>query len=109
MLFVTVQDFYAQAANAKRLDRREEIACAARMQAGDVEAKDALVQSYLPTVAAFAKRVSTGEPSMELVCRFAAVLEQQVEGFDFAQQGETFTHRLSLALKKAMAEYIADI
>lgn len=108
MRFLTVQDFYAQAANAGRLDRHEEIACAARMRAGDPDARDALVQSYLPTVAAFAKRVSTGAPSMELVCRFAAILEQQVEGFDFAQEGETFIHRLSLALKKTTAEYIAD-
>ena len=109
MLFITVQDFYVQAANAKRLDRREEIACAARMQAGDTEAKDALVQSYLPFVAASVKRVSTGEPSLELICRFVCTLEREVEAFDFAQEGETFTHRLSLALKKAMAEYIADI
>ena len=108
MLFITTQQFFAQAAGAKRLDRQEEITCAARMRAGDAEAKDALVQSYLSFVAASVKRVSTGEPSMELICRFVCTLEREVETFDFSQESETFTHRLSLALRKTTAEYIAD-
>ncbi len=109
MRFLTVQHFFLQAASVARLDRQEEIACAARMRAGDAEAKDALVQSYLPMVAATAKKISTGEPSMELICRFALVLEREVETFDFSQESETFTHRLSLALKKATTAYIADL
>lgn len=108
MLFVTAQQFFDGAAGAKRLDRQEEIACAARMRAGDTEAKDALVQSYLPFVAASVKRVSTGEPSLELICRFVCTLEREVEAFDFSQEREPFTHRLSLALRKTTAEYIAD-
>lgn len=108
MLFVTAQHFFAQAAKAKRLDRQEEIACAERMRAGDSDAKNALVESYFPFVAASVKRVSTGEPSLELICRFVCVLKKQVETFDFLQESEPFSHRLSLALKKAAAEYIAD-
>lgn len=78
------------------------------MLAGDHDAKNALIESYLPFVAASVKRVSTGEPSLELICRFVCALERQVETFDFSQENEPFSHRLSLALKKAAAEYIAD-
>lgn len=108
MLFVTAQHFFSEAAGQKRLDRQEEIACAARMRAGDADARAALTQSYLPFVAASVKRVSTGEPSLELICRFVCTLEREVEAFDFSQESEPFTHRLSLALKKTTAEYIAD-
>lgn len=108
MLFLTSQQFFDCAARARRLDRQGEIACCARMRAGDSDARDALIQSYLPFVAASVKRVSTKKPSLELICRFVCVLESQVETFDFSQESESFTHRLSLALKKATAEYIAD-
>ncbi|MBQ7379514.1 MAG: hypothetical protein IJW70_07560 [Clostridia bacterium] len=108
MLFISSEQFLVQANALKKLTRQQEKAAYVQMRAGNKDAKESLVESYLPVVAAMAKRVSTGEPSMELVCRMVATLEREVEQFDFSQESEPFTHRLSLVLKKVVAEYITD-
>ena len=109
MMFVSSEQFMLQARQAERLTVQQEKELFAQMQAGDDQAAQRLAQSYLPTVAATAQRVSPGgKPSLELICRFVAVLEQEVKTFDFSQDREHFSHRLRLALKKAITAYIAD-
>ena len=109
MMFVSSEQFMLQARQAERLTVQQEKELFAQMQAGDDQAAQRLARSYLPTVAATAQRVSPGgKPSLELICRFVCTLEREVEAFDFSQESEPFTHRLSLALRKTTAEYIAD-
>ena len=109
MMFVSSEQFMLLAGQAECLTRQQEKELYAQMQAGDDQAAQRLAQSYLPLVASAAKRVSPGgKPSFELICRFVCTLEREVEAFDFSQESESFTHRLSLALKKTTAEYIAD-
>ena len=109
MMFVSSEQFMLLAGQAECLTRQQEKELYAQMQAGDDQAAQRLAQSYLPLVASAAKRVSPGgKPSFELIYRFVAVLEQEVKTFDFSQDREHFSHRLRLALKKAITAYIAD-
>ena len=109
MMLVSSEQFLLQVKDIKRLTRQEEQKLAVQMLAGNAKAEQRLVQSYLPLVAATAQRVSKdGKPSLELICRFVSVLEYEVKTFDFSQDCEPFSHRLSLALKKATTAYIAD-
>ena len=108
LLFTDAKDFFTKAAAAERLSRESEKACAQRMAQGDSEAREKIILSYLPAVAAFAKRKSRGKCSLELIYRLIASLEKAVDSFDFAQEREAFLRRLTLAMKKALTEYIAD-
>ena len=108
LLFTDAKDFFTKAAAAERLSHESEKACAQRMAQGDSEAREKIILSYLPAVAAFAKRKSRGKCSLELIYRLIASLEKAVDSFDFAQEREAFSRRLTLAMKKALTEYIAD-
>lgn len=108
MMFVSIQDFYDKANTAKRLSREQEKACAALARSGDAEARRMLIESYLPLLASRVKRAGKEYARLELVYRFVQVLEREVDTFDFLQDSESFTHRLSLCLGQALVGYIAD-
>ena len=65
-----------------------------------------LLQGYLPYVAAHLKR--TKFVSLELVYRCCRALEKAIVSFDFTQDGETFSHRLSWLLRQETVSYTAD-
>jgi len=45
--------------------------------------------------------------NLGMVLHCLQMLEKQVDKFNFQQDGETFTHRLSWGLRQAIASYIA--
>ena len=109
MLFVSIEDFYRQAKEKTRMTREEEIACAKEMQSEDslirAAAKQRLVDSYTPMIAAHIKRMRELESfSLAIYCMQA--LEKAVERFNFLQESETFTHRLNWWLRQATTAYI---
>jgi len=107
MIFVTTADFYAKAAACTRLSREEELDCARRMKSGDTAARQAIIESYLPSVAAHLRRTGTAPQELGKVLYCMQALEKAVDGFNFFQDSETFSHRLSWYLRQATVRYIA--
>ena len=107
MVYITIEDFYKRADSCKRLTREEEIECAMRMKSGDETARQQLVESYIPVVAGFMKRYGKKAGSLYLALSCEQMLEKQVDSFDFLQDGETFTHRISWGLRQEVTNYIA--
>lgn len=107
MLFINVQDFYNKAYEYKKLTREEEKALAQRMK-DDSEARQALINSYLPMTAGFIDRLKDDYQSLELVYRCIQALEKCVDSFNFQQDGETFAHRYNWYLRQTITKYIAD-
>lgn len=108
MLFISVEDFFEKTKGIPALEHGEERALAEKMKAGDKAARQRLVEAYLPSVAAHIRRLHAPQQSLELVMRCCRALEKAVDGFDFLQDSESFSHRLSWWLRQTTAEYIAD-
>lgn len=106
MVFVDIHDFYEKAAALPRLTRKEELSLAEKMRAGDKEAKERLVEGYLPFVAAHIRRQNPRLQTLGMALYCIAALEKAVDSFNFFQTGETFAHRLSWALRQASTRYI---
>ena len=107
MIFISFDDFCEKVKRCKVLTREEEKECALRMKQGDLEAREQLIQSYLPMVASRIKRGPSHMKNLGMVLHCLQMLEKQVDKFNFQQDGETFTHRLSWGLRQAIASYIA--
>ncbi len=106
MIYVSVDDFYEKASLCKRLTREEELECARKMKAGDKEAREQLIQSYIPVVAGYIKHTKSHLQNLGLVLYCIQALEKAVDSFDFIQDSETFSHRLSWHLRQAVTRYI---
>ncbi|MBQ9746907.1 MAG: hypothetical protein IJW21_08820 [Clostridia bacterium] len=108
MIFICTEDFYRKAADCERLSREREKAYALEMVQGDSGAREKIICSYLPLAASYVRRYTAENGGLELIYRLVAALEKAADSFDFLQDGETFTHRLSLIFKKEITRYIAD-
>lgn len=106
MVYVDIQDFLNKAAECKRLSREEEISCALSMKAGDPDARERLVQSYLPVIAGHMKRLPEHLRTLTHGLYCVAELEMAVDRFDFEQAGEPFLHRIGRILRQASAKYL---
>lgn len=105
MLFIDLRDYYEQVGKCTRLSREEEIECACRMKAGDEEARERLIQSYLPMTASYVRRAPVHVQSFGLALYCLNALEKALDSFNFEQEGETFAHRLSWYLRQAVVRY----
>jgi DNA-directed RNA polymerase sigma subunit (sigma70/sigma32) len=108
MLFVTIEDFYEKAASATKLSRDEEKTYAAQMQQGDLDARQAIINSYLPYVAACIKRAPERIQTIKTVYACLNSLEQGVDQFSFLQDHEPFHHHLSWRMRQCITRCIAD-
>ena len=53
MLFISVDDFFQKARNVARLSRSDEMELALAMKEGNTDARQAIINSYLPLVAGY--------------------------------------------------------
>ena len=107
-MYLCPDDFYRQAASATRLTREEECACAESFAKGDSAARQKLIESYLPQVAAPVRRAPKHLQTLRTIYAALTALEQGVDTFDFLQTGETFTHHLSWRLRQCITRCIAE-
>lgn len=108
MIFISLGDFFEKVSDCRRLNRQEEMECARQMKSGDDSARERLIESYLPMVAAHVKRISPHLQSLGMVIYCQQALEKAVDSFNFEQNSESFAHRLSWHLRQATTRYIAD-
>ena len=108
MLYISAQDFYEKTKDLHPLSREEEKQLARRMQDGDGDARQGLIDGYTPMVAAVCKHMKPQYQSLELIYRCMSALEKAVDRFDFLQDSETFTHHLSWVLRQTTTRYMVD-
>jgi len=106
MIYITIDDFYANAASCTKLTREEEIECAKLMKTGDIDARHRLIQSYLPMVAGYIRRQPIDMQTLGLALHCEQALAKAVDSFNFLQESETFTHRLSWCLRQTVTAYM---
>ena len=107
-LFISVNDFFEKANAYTRLSRDAELQCAAKMRNGDTTAREQLFQGYLPQVAAHLKRWPARHVTLSLVYSCCQTLEHAIDDFDFLQDNEKFSHRLSWHLRQITARHFAQ-
>ena len=105
MVYTSAEDFCEKAAGCRVLTRREEIQCAGQMKQGDRLARERLVESYLPSVAVFVRRLPPQARTLGRVAYCVQALEKAVDAFDFLQDSEPFSHRLHWWLRQASTAY----
>ena len=108
MIFISIEDFYKKAEKCVVLTRQEELERAQRMKEGDVAARSQLIESYLPMTAHHVQRAKKEMQTLSLALYCVDALEKAVDSFNFLQDSETFSHRLSWHLRNATAKYIAE-
>lgn len=108
MLYISAEDFLKKTKSLAPLSREEERTLAVKMKAGDSAAREALIAGYLTHAAGHIRALPAQYHTLELVMRCCRALEKAVDSFDFLQDSETFTHRLSWALRQTVTAYIAD-
>ena len=106
MVFVSIEDFFKKAASCKMLSRQEELEYAAAMKNGDTDAREKLIQGYIPMVSSHIKHAKPQMQTLGLVMYCMTALEKSVDSFNFMQESETFSHRLSRALRQAVVGYM---
>lgn len=109
MLYTSSQDFFDKAAQCLRLSREEEKQCAVLMKSGDAEARQKIINNYIPFVASYVKRYSGYKPSLQMIYRCLQALEKQVDKFDFSQDRESFIRPLGWVLRQEITRYIAGV
>lgn len=108
MVYISVDDFYEKVSSFSVMNREEELECAKQMKTGDAVARERMIQSYLPMVAAHIRHTGPDMQRLGLVYSCLKALESAVDSFDFFQGSEPFSHRLSWHLRQAVTSYIAD-
>lgn len=106
MLYTSLEDFFEKVRSCRHLSRQEEREYALRMQQGDGSARQRLIEGYVPMVANHIRRVPANMQGLGLVLYCMQELERAVDSFNFLQDSETFTHRLSWHLRQATVKYI---
>lgn len=106
MLYSNIDEFYTKASTCIHMNRQEEIECARKMKNGDLIAREKLIESYTPMVAGHIRHMKSHLQTFGLVVYCMQALEKAVDSFDFLQESETFSHRLSWWLRDATAQYI---
>lgn len=108
MLFISSADFFKKVKGRKPLSRAEEREYAIKMKQGDPAARQQLIESFLPQVAGCVRHLPAQYQTLELLLRCCTALERAVGQFDFLQDGESFSHRLSWCMRQTIVGYIAD-
>ena len=106
MIFSSIDEFYQKADSYSYISRQEEIDCATKMKSGDLAAREKLIESYVPMVAVYIKHLKPHLQTFGLVLYCMQALEKAVNSFDFLQDSEPFSHRLSWWLRQAVTNYI---
>ena len=107
MLFLGPEDFFEKVRHIPPISRELELHYAKQMALGDTGAREALITGYLPYVAAVLRR-GYRICTLELILRSYMALEKAVDSFDFLQDREPFSHRLSWVMRQTVTAYIAD-
>ena len=106
MIFISIEDFFNKTKDLPRLTKEEELECVHKMNDGDLQSRERLIENYLPLIASLTKRAKPQYQTLGLVMYYIEALEKAVDSFNFFSEGETFTHYLNRYLREAFVKYI---
>ena len=106
MLITSLEDFYAKVATMKRLTHEEVKECAIKMREGDMEARQMLINSYLPICAYRIKHHTKALQTMGMAVYYIQATEKAVDNFNFLQDNDRFGDYLNRYLRNAMVAYL---
>ena len=89
------------------LSPEEELKCAALLKSGNVEARQQIVNSYVPFVALYVKRHIGNDAPLEVIYRCLQALEKAIDTFDFSKGREQFIKLFEPILRREITRYIA--
>ncbi len=107
MFFVSVEDFFDKVKDIPPLTREEEITLGRQKSEGCEDAKEALRQGYLRTVAAFVRRAPREIQTLNTVYECISALEKAIDRFDFSQDNR-FAPQLCTQLRRCIVKCIAN-
>ena len=108
MLYLNVQDFFDKTADLTILSREDERKLFLEWVHGDTTARSRIIEGYLPMVAGHIRHCKQPLQTLNLVYGCLQALEHAVDSFDFLQDSEPFSHRLSWYLRQATVRCIVD-
>lgn len=108
MLFISVDDFFQKARSVKRLSRSDEKIFALEMKEGKADARQAIVNSYLPFVASYIGRLPKELQTLEMIYSCVCSLEKGVDSFEFLQDSKTFANRLIWCFRQCITRCLAN-
>ena len=108
MLYISVEDFLTQAKTAPCISWDEKKSLAQQMAAGDQAARQTLIRSHLPLVAAFVARAPQSIRTLHTVYACIAAVEKSLTKLPAQQDNKTFTHDLNWQLRQCITKCIAD-
>jgi len=108
LLFISADDFFEKVNRLTPISREEELNYAKEMAACSAEAREKIVNGYLPFVSGYIRHLPESMQTFNLVLRCCSALEKAVDTFNFMQDGERFSHRLSWWLRQTVTQYIAE-
>lgn len=108
MLFISVDDFYQKTCGMKNLSMDDVKKHASKMADGDTDARQAIINSYLPMVASYIRRSPKEIQTLQTVYCCVRILEECVDNFNFLQESETFIHHLGLRLRQCITRCIVN-
>ena len=107
MLFISAEEFFAHADKMPRITREEERRIAQEMPQNAM-AREQLISSYLPMVAAYIRRLPSKLHTLRTVYVCLDSLEKGVDSFNFLQDSERFSHHLSWRLRQCITRCLVD-
>lgn len=107
MLYTCSNDFFKYATSISRISREEEKELGLKMQEGNEDAKEQLIRSYIPVLAAYLKKYSR-DPSLSLVYCGLDVLADSVKNWNFQIENPTFTRFLGDRVRQMITRYIVN-
>jgi DNA-directed RNA polymerase specialized sigma subunit len=107
-VFLNVEDFLQKAERIAPLSPEEEAQLYARLQAGDLAARERLAEGYLPLVAARIRRGPQRVHTLKAVYACIGCVERCVATFDFSRGKREFLHMLSWRLRQCIIRCIAE-
>lgn len=105
MPYISVDDFFEKTKDLKSIAKNREMQknFALQMKEGNADARQALINGYIPMVAQMISRVPEKYQSLRMIYNCIDILEKGVDSFNFLQDSETFVHYLSNRLRMCIA------
>lgn len=108
MLFISLEDFFDRVKGMQPVNGEQEKELARAMAQGDVQARQQLICSYLPLVAALVRKAPPEIQTLHTVYSAIATVERGVDTFDFLHSNEPFSHHLNWRLRQCITRCIAQ-
>lgn len=108
MIFISFDDFFIKAKGQNRLSFQEEKALAHKINKGEEEALEKLLNSYSFYIASCIKRHGEEFCTLDFLYRCTSEIKKEAIKHNFSIENNDFTKKISMIIKKKIVEKIAE-